>query len=539
METNRKATLVKYQKTLKFAVKITFPWSQEDLDRVRKLPDRKWHSEGRYWTAPLSIDAVEMLKEWRFELDPRLEEYLVRIKVNVDQFTEIDIPGLKHPLYPFQKKGVAFIEAKQGRALIADEMGLGKTMQALAWLQLHPELRPVVIVVPASLKLNWAREAKKWMDYPTIQILSGTNTDIALFGELVIINYDILHAWIVKLQELRPMVLITDECHYFKNNKAKRTKAIKRLGKVIPHVLALSGTPIVNRPIEIFNAIKLIDSTVVPSRWEYGKRYCGLRHNGFGWDFTGATHTDELHEKLINTIMIRRKKADVLPELPDKIRSYVPMELDNEKEYRMAENNFVQFVQMQKGREAAQRVSNAEALAEIEGLKQLAVKGKLNQAIEWISDFLNVNGKLVVFAVHKFVIAALMEEFGNKAVKVDGSVTGVNRQKAVDIFQTDSKIRLFVGNIKAAGIGITLTAASNVVFLELPWTPGEVTQAEDRTHRIGQENSVNIHYLLAADTIEEKIAQMLDRKRKVLDSVLDGKMTETESLLSELIKEYE
>jgi len=536
---NRTAKLVKYQKTGKFAIKVQFPFNREDLDRVRTLPDRKWNAENRFWTTPLSVDAVEMLKSWRFELDPRLEEYLSRVKVNVNQVTEIDIPGLKHPLYPFQKKGVAFVECKQGRALIADEMGLGKTIQALAWLQLHPGLYPVVIVVPASLKLNWAREAEKWMDSPKIQILSGTNTDIALFGELIIINYDILSNWIVKLQAINPRVLIADECHYFKNNKAKRTKAIKRIGKTIPHILALSGTPIVNRPIEIFNAIKLIDPTIVPSRWEYGKRYCGLRHNGYGWDFNGATNTDELHEKLINTIMIRRKKVDVLPDLPEKTRSYIPMELNNVKEYSFAENNFVQFVQMQKGREAAQRVSNAEALAEIEGLKQLAVKGKLTQCIDWLRDFLNINGKLIVFATHKFVIAALIEEFKDVTVKVDGSVTGTNRQKAVDEFQNNPNIRLFIGNIKAAGIGITLTASSNVAFIELPWTPGEVTQAEDRCHRIGQKNSVNIHYLLAANTIEEKIARMLDRKRKVLDSVLDGKETETESLLSELMKEYE
>ncbi|GAH00085.1 unnamed protein product, partial [marine sediment metagenome] len=281
------------------------------------------------------------------------------------------------------------------------------------------------------------------------QILSGTNTSMALFGEVIIINYDILPAWIDALKKIKFKVLITDECHYFKNNKAKRTKAIKRLNKNIPHILALSGTPIVNRPVEIFNAIKLIDETIIPSFWEYARRYCGARHNGYGWDFSGASNTKELHEKLTNTIMIRRLKKDVLHDLPEKTRSHVPMELDNEKEYYFAENNFIQFVQLQKGCEAAQRASNAEALAEIEGLKQLAARGKLTQCIDWIRNFLNIDGKLVVFATHKFVISALMEEFGSMAVKVDGSVTGMNRQKAVDSFQNDNKVRLFVGNIKA------------------------------------------------------------------------------------------
>jgi len=536
---SRRAILVKYQKSEKFAIKIQFPFNREDLDLVRTLPDRKWNAEEKHWIAPLSVDAVEMLKEWRFTLDPRLEEYLQHTKANVDQIDEIEIPGLKYPLYPFQKKGVAFIEHKQGRALIADEMGLGKTIQALAWLMIHPELRPVIIVVPASLKLNWAREAEKWMDSPKIQILSGTNIDMGLFGELIIINYDILLAWIEKLQTINIRVLITDECHYFKNNKAKRTKAIKKLSKNISHIIALSGTPIVNRPREIDNAIRIIDPTILPSFWETARKFYGARHNGFGWTFDGATNTNEFHSLLINTIMLRRLKRDVLSDLPEKTRSYVPMELNNEKEYAFAENNFIQFVQLQKGREAAQRASNAETLAEIEGLKQLAVKGKLTQCIDWIRNFLNVDGKLIIFATHRFVINSLMEEFGNIAVKVDGSVTGANRQKAVDTFQNDDKIQLFIGNIKAAGVGITLTAASNVVFLELPWTPGEVTQAEDRCHRIGQRNSVNINYLLAANTIEEKIAKLIDKKRKVLDSVLDGKVTESESLLSELMKEYE
>ena len=144
-----------------------------------------------------------------------------------------------------------------------------------------------------------------------------------------------------------------------------------------------------------------------------------------------------------------------------------------------------------------------------------------------------------MFAVHKFVIDALMQEFAGIAVKVDGSVTGINRQKAVDEFQTNKDVKLFIGNIKAAGVGITLTAASNVAFIELPWTPGDVVQAEDRIHRIGQKASVTIHYLLANDTIEDKIAKLIDSKRKVLDAVLDGKVTEQTSLLTELMNEYE
>jgi len=526
-------------------IKIRFPFNTDDLEKVRTLPDRKWNPDAKFWTTPLTVEAVEQLKEWKFAIDPQLEKFLKETKLHVSQVSEMEVPDLRGTLYPFQKKGVAFIEAKHGRALIGDEMGLGKTIQALAWLQLHPKLRPVVIVVPASLKLNWEREITRWMtNWGRVEILQGTKINSIIASKLIqasiiIINYDILSQWLKALEKLEPQVLIIDESHYIKNNTAKRTKAVKQLGKNIPHIIALSGTPIVNRPIEIYNAIRLIDPTVVPSRWEYARQYCNLRHNGYGWDMTGATNTDELHEKLTNTIMIRRRKKDVLKDLPNKIRSYIPTELDNTDEYLSAEQDFISFVARQHGLDAARRASNAAVLTEIEGLKQLAVKGKLKQAIEWIHNFLEVDGKLVVFCVHHFVVNALMQKFGTVAVKIDGSVTGANRQRAVDEFQNNENIRLFVGNIKAAGEGITLTAAYNIVILELPWTPGALNQAEDRIYaRLNDIHGVNIYYLLAQNTIEERIARLIDRKRKVLDSVLDGCETESESLLSELMNEY-
>jgi SWI/SNF-related matrix-associated actin-dependent regulator 1 of chromatin subfamily A len=342
------------------------------------------------------------------------------------------------------------------------------------------------------------------------------------------------------LRKVKPKVLITDECHYYKSNPAQRTKAIKLLAKGIPYMIALSGTPVLNRPIEIYNAWKLIDPSTCPEWNLFTERYCNRRNTGFGWDISGHSHTDELNRILMETIMIRRLKADVLPDLPSKVFSFVPVQLNNEDIYRAAEADFIAFVQETKGKEAARRASNAKAFAEIEGLKQLCMNGKLEQSIAWIKNFLEVTEeKLVVFAVHRFVIDALMNEFKNIAVKIDGSVKISDRQKAVEDFQKNDNIRLFIGNIKAAGVGITLTASSKVAFLELPWTPGELVQAEDRVHRIGQKESVTIYYLLASDTIEEKIAHLLDSKKQVLDSVLDGKDSDQETLFRELMNMYE
>jgi SWI/SNF-related matrix-associated actin-dependent regulator 1 of chromatin subfamily A len=234
--------------------------------------------------------------------------------------------------------------------------------------------------------------------------------------------------------------------------------------------------------------------------------------------------------------MIRRLKKDVLQELPDKIYSFVPLELDNENEYLEAEKDFIAWIRKEKGDEAANRIKTAEALVKVEGLKQLSVKGKLKQSIEWIKDFLESGEKLVVFCTHRFVVDALMNEFKD-AVKVDGGLSANQKQEAVDAFQ-DGDTKLFVGNIQAAGIGLTLTASSNVVFLELDWSPSKHDQASDRCHRIGQKDAVNIYYLLAKDTIEERIAKILDEKRILIDAVLDGKETEQDSLLCALINSY-
>ncbi len=539
----RAATLIKYSGTERLGIKITFPYNTKDLLNVKSLDGRKYSSTAteKYWTAPLSLETVRKLKEWGFQLCPNLNEYCAE-KDNLQQVSEfsgqLDIKGLKGKLFPFQAKGVQFIEQRDGRALIGDEMGLGKTVQALGWLQLQSKKRPVIIVVPASLKLNWQNEANKWLTEPNVQVLSGKNTDVTLYGDIIIINYDILAAWLERLQALRAKVLILDESHYIKSNTAQRTKAVKKLAKSIPHIIALSGTPIINRPIEFYNIINIIDNTIVPNFWTYVHRYCKAKKNGFGWDFSGASNTDELHKKLTESIMIRRLKKDVLQDLPDKIYSFVPIPLTNRNEYNEAENNFIDYLRKTRGAEAADRASGAETLVQIELLKQVAVAGKMEGVIDWIEEFLQSGEKLVVMATHCIVLETLESVFKKISVRLDGSTSPEQRQQVVDDFQNKDTVRLFLGNIKAAGVGITLTAASNVAFIELPYTPAELQQAEDRCHRIGQKNAVNIYYLLSENTIESKIAMLLDSKKQVLDAVLDGKITKRESLLQELFKSY-
>jgi SNF2 family DNA or RNA helicase len=527
------ASIGKYKNGTNIII-IRFPYNNETLNQVRSIPNRKYHSENKCWSCPVNNENVELLKSFGFIFKGELINKLTTNK----PIPKIDLTGFNIPLYEYQKEGVIAIERRNGRILIADEMGLGKTVETLAWLYIHPELQPVIIITPASVKYNWMREAQKCLNNPSIQILSGSDTNIEIIGKIIIINYDILHSWVHKLRSINPKVLILDECHYIKNNKAKRTKAVKMLSKNKKHIIALSGTPIVNRPIEIFNTIKLIDPDLMSNYWEFGHHYCNAKHNGYGWDFNGSSNTEELHQRLVNSIMIRRLKKDVLKDLPNKTRSFIPIELDNETEYIKAQSDFIAYIRITKGESIARKAEMAETLTKIEVLKQIAVRGKMKQTIQWIEDFIESGQKLVVFGTHRFVIDELMNHFKNIAVKVDGSVTSLDRQKAVDEFQTNPNILLFIANGQAGGIGLTLTTASNVAIIECPWTPGELEQWINRVHRIGQLEKVTAYFLLAMNTIEEKIAELLDKKRKILDSVLDGKVTKSESLLTELIKSY-
>lgn len=551
-------------------IKLVFPLDGYVISKLTALPFLVQKSG--YWEVPVSIQAIEILKKLNFEFSKALENWKENDLTYVTEKTNTPkkLKGLK--LYPYQLKGVQFIEEKQGRALIADEMGLGKTVEALAWLKLHPENRPVLIICPSSLKINWKRECSKWVKGAKTSILEGS-TPYDFTGNIIIINYDILQHWVSKLKTFGFNTIIVDEAHYIKNNSAKRTKAFKRIIKDVTHLIALTGTPIENRPIEIYNIVHAINPQIFPDYMMFAREFCGAKKDRFGWDMSGATNTKRLNSILKHSIMIRRKKADVLKELPSKLIVKVPIEIDNRRKYVKAEEQFIAYVRekfsghvteeieaelkrfakdnkIKVGKELSnqdiqmlkmekfRRAENAPILAQIETLKQLAVEGKLAQITDWIENFLDSsNEKLVVFAIHKKTIEALIQRFPD-AVKIDGSVSMQKRQRVVDLFQNDPNTRLFIGNIKAAGVGITLTAASNAAIIEFPWSPGELAQAADRIHRITQTKQVTIYNLIGENTIEERILRLLKNKENIIDKVLDGKQGKDSTVLVELIKSY-
>ena len=460
--------------------------------------------------------------------------------------------------YNYQIDGINYIEYQKGRALIADVMGLGKTIQALAWIQYRKDVKKVLIVCPSSLKINWSEEFKKWVTRKfKIQILSG-KTPYEIKGDVVIVNYDILHPWVIDLKLTTFDLVIADEGHYIKAPKSQRTKAFEEITKTVPYFVMLTGTPIENDPMEIYYLVKLINKNIFPNYIRFITRYCGAKqeqqlvrggmHRAI-WKRNGFTNQKELNRILKKHVMIRRTIDDVDLQLPPKIYADIHLAIDNDTAYQKAEQDFIRYIKekfdakmeaeldaeidsfddeaiqeirMEKVKKL-QAIERAPALAKIQELKILAAKGKVAQVIEWIGDFLETDEKLIVFAVNKIIIKAIMDAFP-AAVKIDGSTSTTKRNEAVKSFQNDADTRLFVGNIKAAGVGLTLTASSNVAIVQFPWNPGEILQAEGRSLRIGQTaKHVRVYKFIAKDTIEERIVKLLQYKQDEIDQIIDGK----------------
>lgn len=494
------------------------------LSKVKSLPDRKFEKDKKIWTAPNIKLVRDSLREWGFE-----------VAVNESE-VQVELDDADDRLYDFQVEGLRKIIQLKGRCLLSMDMGLGKTATSLNFLRIRPDQRPAVIVVPASVKLNWYREIKLWMEYTeeSIVIMQGKQHYPCKGASIIIINYDILEAHVEYLIKLKPKVLIVDEVQFVKNETAKRTKAAKKLSRTVPYMIGLSGTPIMNRPAEFWPILNMLKPTVWGNRMSYLFRYCAPKNNGFGWTYKGATNTRELNEILNQEIMYRVLKHDVLTQLPDKVYSVIPFTIDMRREYRSAEFKLRQFMQGATGRDSA------EALARIGAMRDAAARSKMDHVIEWVKDFLETDEKLVLFAIHHKIIDQLMDVFGPKIVKLDGRDNLNQREQSIQKFRTDPKVRLFIGNIQAAGVGVNglQDASSNVAFVELDWVPAALDQASDRLHRVGQKDSVNVYYLIAENTIEEEMASAIDEKRKVLDAVLDGKETSEDSMILRMLSRY-
>jgi hypothetical protein len=455
----------------------------------------------------------------------------IAVKVQESKATHADVvlpcpEGLDYLGY--QKAGIAYALSRTG-TLISDEMGLGKTVQAIGVVNASPEIQKVLVICPASLKLNWRNEMRRWLTRNfTIGVMPAD-----MGAGVTICNYDILKKLPAEVATWDLVIL--DEAHYCKNPKAARTKLVKSIVRGAKRVLALTGTPILNKPIEMWPILQM----VAPEEWDpagnvkgkavgpgegagffrFAKRYCNAHQERVSrdktvWVFDGASNLPELQEKLRTTCMVRRLKADVLKELPPKRRQVISIGNgchdeqtwgdigdDYETAYKRAKN--IPFEEISK-------VRHAQAISKIEA------------AVEHIREAVEASGKVVVFAHHKNVIVELADGLADLGVvTLTGDMATEERQVSVERFQSDPTCHVFIGSIHAAGVGITLTAASHIIFVELDWTPANLTQAEDRCHRIGQTESVLVQHLVLDGSLDARMTQLIIEKQDIADMALD------------------
>jgi SWI/SNF-related matrix-associated actin-dependent regulator of chromatin subfamily A-like protein 1 len=518
-------------------------WDPDTIPAFLALPACEAHGRS-VPVDPYLLEPLEhYLRTFGVEVAPAAADVLTGLRAEHDAAIEdvrrsrahsgpsLAIEGvLGGELRPFQRGGVAYVLDAR-RTFLADEQGLGKTVQALAALEADDAF-PAVVVCPASLKLNWQREIEHWLPHRSVTVISGTG-GTAPAADIAVLNYEIVHAHRTRLALRRPRALVLDESHYVKNPRAKRTRAVRRLAEALPEDalrLALTGTPVMNHPDELIAQLRILGRLE-----EFGS---GAR---FARRFQGPGAEQRIHWHLRRRCFVRRLKADVLPQLPAKRQVVVPVALENEREYRLAEQDVIAWLREQpldlselEARVAA--ALRAERLAQLNALKRLAARGKAGPALAWIGDFLASDEPLVVFAGHREVQNLLLVRFPD-AVHLLGRDSVAAREAAVRAFQAPDGPQLIVCSTRVGAQGITLTRASNVAFLDLEWTPAIHDQAEDRCHRIGQDDAVTAWYLLAAETIDETMIELIARKRGIVGAVTDGRLDESEALVQAVVRE--
>jgi SWI/SNF-related matrix-associated actin-dependent regulator of chromatin subfamily A-like protein 1 len=461
-------------------------------------------------------------------LDSQAAAFAQLLKLSGDPDTAFrSAVALADGLFPHQIEGVAFLLGRR-RAILADDMGLGKTRQAIVSLRhITPGGRRLV-VCPASVKRNWAREISLVSpDAPTL-IVDGTSP-VSPAAEWVIINYDILARHVDDLLTVPWAALVFDEAHYLKNHTSARSKLSRQLtataAAATPALVVqlLTGTPLTSRPRDLFVLLQLAAHPLGRSFLSFAKRYCAAEKGEYGWKTGGASNIEELTVQL-HGVMLRRTKDDVLA-LPPKLRSWLPVEVPSGTGARAIKKVF----ELLAGKDSRPVASRDEALRRrgkllaflIEARQELAI-AKAPATLDFVRGAIDQGEKVIVFSCFEDPIQKLAKELGAQVVVVTGKTPAAMRQTLVDRFQNDDDVRALVANIIAGGTGFNLTAATQVVFNDLDWVPTNHWQAEDRAYRIGQTRTVNVTYFVAKDTIDDFVQAVLETKAALVTAIVEG-----------------
>jgi SNF2 family DNA or RNA helicase len=450
-------------------------------------------------------------------------------KVVVDYSKYSHRPPLEH-----QKEAIEKLAGSK-RFILADDMGLGKTTSTII-AALETGVSKILIICPASLKINWQREIENYTDR-SVFIAEGKN--FSTEHDFVIVNYDILKNFYDLKDKENSLItqanfelIILDEAHYISNAQAQRTKLVNSFVKKVNYLWLLTGTPMTNRPMNYYNLLNLIESPVAQNWMAYAIRYCQGYQFTAGtrkvWNVTGASNLEELRDRTSRQVL-RRLKTEVL-DLPEKIITPIYMRLKS-KLYEGLMGEYYEWYDKNPNESSSLTVQFSKLMK----VRQVISDEKIKNTIEIAENILEQGKKVIIFTNFTDSLNKITEHFGKSAVKLDGSTTKPARQYAVDQFQENDKIKVFVGNVKAAGVGITLTAAEAVIFNDLSFVPGDMSQAEDRAYRYGQKFSVSIYYPIFQNTIESIIYDMVNNKKQNIETVMGDNLNTTGDFVEEII----
>lgn len=487
---------------------LTNPTTQQVVD-LQGLEGRRWHRSLQAWSLPPSWRAAKALAAIGLApLNADTHTYLSHLEryslgdYSLEAAYAPSLVGSRTPMQ-FQKEGMGFLRGLDS-ALLYDEQGLGKTLQGTGWAQ---DEETLLIICPKAVLDHWEQYAKDIGQKPWMQ------PHKLMAGQWGITNYERLNA----LGHI-PLdaALVVDEVHYIKNLKTRRAKAVHRIAKDAARVLALSGTPMINRPIELWSTYVLLQQRHGGEFFPFAEAYCDAYQNSWGWDFSGASRLDELKDDMLH-FAIRRTKALVLPQLPPKRQEtiYVKLQGAAVRTVREAEQGVVQAV-------AGRTLFASDGLAKLQRLRIESALGKVGDVAEWLQNHLDSGGRGVAcFGGFHDPLNALAQKV--PGVFYTGEQSDAEKARSKHAFMAgDAKVMYLTYGAGGVGLDGLQESCDTVVLLDLPWTPAEVTQAEDRVHRMGQSNPVTVYTFLTNSNVERMVMTALEKKLDVLTYLMEG-----------------
>jgi SWI/SNF-related matrix-associated actin-dependent regulator 1 of chromatin subfamily A len=522
--------------------KVAKKWVDLDPYFAKKIADEKLLTTipEQVWVEKLLVEKDKSYHVWGKILETQeIHDFWLPkgalIKTHKTEQVTIDYSKYSHrPPLEHQKIAIEKLVGTK-RFILADDMGLGKTTSTIiAALETGEE--KILIICPASLKINWEREIRNYTDR-SVYIAEGKN--FSTEHDFVIVNYDILkNFYDIKNKDKSPItqanfgLVVIDEAHYIQNGQAQRTKLVNSFVKNVKRLWLLTGTPMTSRPMNYFNLLQLIDSPVAQNWMAYAIRYCqGYQFNAGKrkvWNVTGASNLEELRDRTSRQVL-RRLKTEVL-DLPDKIISPVYLRLKS----RLYEGLMGEYYDWYENK-TDESSSLTVQFSKLMKVRQVIAEEKIKDTIELAENIIEQGKKVIIFTNFTDTLHKITEHFGKIAVSLDGSTSKPARQFAVDQFQENEKIKVFVGNLKAAGVGLTLTAAEAVIMNDLSFVPSDHSQAEDRAFRYGQKNNVSVYYPIFENTIEGAIYDILIKKKNIFETVMGDNLLDKGDFIEEVM----